>query len=71
MFVSNKFTEKGIINGKIFIFENGDDKEVNVFTRACLNGKIITLRATINTNDWLVACEDYIFSEYYKRYGAD
>lgn len=71
MFVSNKFTEKGIINNLIFTFQNGDYKEVNIAASIYFNGKSILLKATINTKDWLKACEDYIFSEHYKRYSAD
>lgn len=71
MFIPNKFTERGIIDNRIFYFQNGDYTEVNVVSKMYFNGKAILLKATISTKDWLKACEDYIFSEHYKRYGAD
>ena len=71
MFVPNKLTERGIMGNRIFTFQNGDYTEVNVVSTMYFNGKAITLKATVSTKDWLKACEDYIFSEHYKRYGAD
>lgn len=71
MLVPNKFIEKGIINNLIFTFQNGDHKEVNITTSIYFNGKSILLKATIATQDWLKACEDYIFSDNYKKYSTD
>lgn len=74
MFIPNELTTFGIINGTIFKFQNGDHKEVNVAAVALMNSKTCKtclINATISTEDWIIACEDYIFSEHYKRYGAD
>lgn len=71
MITPNKLIEKGIINNLIFTLQNGDNKEVNVTTPIYFNGKSVLLKATIPTQDWLKACEAYIFSENYKKYGAD
>lgn len=71
MLTPNKFIEKGIINNLIFTLQNGDAKEVNITTPIYFNGKSILLKATIPIKDWLEACENYIFSDNYKKYGAD
>lgn len=74
MFIPNKLTTFGIINGTIFKFQNGDHKEVNVAAVVPMNsktGKTCLIQTSISTEDWIKACEDYIFSENYKRYGAD
>ena len=71
MFIPNKLTTFGIINGIIFKFQNGDHKEVNVTAIVPMNTKTCVISTTISTEDWIIACEKYIFSENYKRCSAD
>lgn len=71
MFVPNKLTSKGIIDGIIFTFQNGDHKEINALANILFNKKTVAIRTTISTEDWLIACEEFVFSEHYKRYNKN
>lgn len=74
MFIPNKLTTFGIINGTVFKLQNGDHKEVTVSAIVQMNPKTCktcVISTTISTEDWIKACEDFIFSDNYKRYSAD
>ena len=71
MFIPTKLTSKGIINGIIFTFQNGDDKEINAYANVLFGKKPIAIRTTISVENWLIACEEFVFSEHYKRYNKN